>query len=505
MKTPWLEQKKFEVINCQIIERYIVADSLDDFLFGSLKCSPTDGACALPNSFIIWNRQDLIYRCPLYYVTSTTVMKKDNFLISEKDNYIFNIVEKVNFKNCQNITFFKSKGLFLTHDDKAITLPTIDNEIVDVNKLALAENDMKYYTSFESQRHLAFEVCLTLENIIKVASLSEDKFLSFTDVNEKEVIIYLSQGQAYVVKCYNLVNSTIKILNIPYWNGMCDIGLPIEFGIGNHKFKGYLDINSIIKPYSEEKCLYPCKVINQRYFFKNNIKSLHRNGSNLKLVDDSEKIIAKPINFGSLDISKLNFKHSKKLVDGIDFAREFSSYSKLSSSFVENNEITGFKEGKNSYTSLYSVINNYLNYAKYFSIAIIIIMIILTILSIIFRFQLWKFKCLKCKWLKRIREHLLLKQRNNKIEKIKNIAELIEMQNLTATSSNDKIYDSKLSKDSVISEFKSKVDNYSSKSSKTHVDNSISPSKVNYDKHIYLNDSPTIPKASRKGSYKIQL
>jgi len=29
--------------------------------------------------------------------------------------------------------------------------------------------------------------------------------------------------------------------------------------------------------------------------------------------------------------------------------------------------------------------------------------------------------------------------KNNKIEKIKNIGELIEMQNLTATSSNDKI------------------------------------------------------------------
>ena len=99
----------------------------------------------------------------------------------------------------------------------------------------------------------------------------------------------------------------------------------------------------------------------------------------------------------------------------------------------------------------------------------------------------------------------MLKQRNNKIEKIKDIGELIEMQNLTTTSSNDKIYDSKLSKDSVISEFKSKMDNYSSKSSKTHVDNSISPSKLNDDEHIYLNDSPTIPKASRKGSYKIQL
>ena len=146
------------------------------------------------------------------------------------------------------------------------------------------------------------------------------------------MIIYLSQGQAYDVKCYNLVNSTIKVLNISYLNGICDIGLPIEFGFGNHKFKGYLDFNSIIKPYSEEKCLNPCKIINQRYYFKHNIKSLHRNGSNLKLVDDSEKIIAKPINFGSLDISKLNFKHSKKLVDGVDFTREFSSYSKLSSS-----------------------------------------------------------------------------------------------------------------------------------------------------------------------------
>ena len=173
----WLETTKLEVINCFINERYLIADKLDDNIFGSLTCKPTDGACALQDSFVIWNTKEIIHRCPLYYVADTNVIREGNFLISNNDNMIFNIVERVVMKSCNNILFYKTnQNLFLTHDNESINLPFIENEASEINKLTLSEIDMHQYKNFESQRHMAYELCLVLENILKIAALHEDKF-----------------------------------------------------------------------------------------------------------------------------------------------------------------------------------------------------------------------------------------------------------------------------------------------------------------------------------------
>ena len=78
---------------------------------------------------------------------------------------------------------------FLTFEDKALNIQKIENEIFDLNKIKIADTDMSLYKFFESQRKLNFEICLTLENIIKTTTLFEKKFLRLTDSKENELII----------------------------------------------------------------------------------------------------------------------------------------------------------------------------------------------------------------------------------------------------------------------------------------------------------------------------
>ena len=63
------------------------------------------------------------------------------------------------------------------------------------------------------------------------------------------------------------------------------------------------------------------------HYFKNKNMVLKRIGSAINLESSNEIILMKPIDFELSDISRLNFKHSKLIESGIDFAKEFHSYS----------------------------------------------------------------------------------------------------------------------------------------------------------------------------------
>ena len=45
----------------------------------------------------------------------------------------------------------------------------------------------------------------------------------------------------------------------------------------------------------------------------------------VKLVENNEKLLAKEINFESLNFDKLNFKHSKQILEGIDLQKHFKT------------------------------------------------------------------------------------------------------------------------------------------------------------------------------------
>ncbi len=250
--------------------------------------------------------------------------------------------------------------MFLTFEDSSLNLPKIENEFFDLNKIRIAENDMVYYKSFEAQRKLNFEICITLENVIKTATLFEKRFLRLTDSKENELIIYVTQGQAFIVKCLNLTNSTVTFLDIKYDNNFCNTQLVVEYYVGLTRFRGYMDYDNIINPL-DKKCLIHCEELNQTYYFKNKNTILKRTGSILRLETSNDILQMKPIDFELSDISKLNFKHSKLIENGVDFAKEFHSYSYFNErkNQVLNDDSENFIQSIQNSKVIFSKINNW--------------------------------------------------------------------------------------------------------------------------------------------------
>jgi hypothetical protein len=55
-------------------------------------------------------------------------------------------------------------------------------------------------------------------------------------------------------------------------------------------------------------------MLDQTYYFDKTPRILRRQGDYFSLIHNPEKLQAKAINFGAIDISKLNFKHSKQIL-----------------------------------------------------------------------------------------------------------------------------------------------------------------------------------------------
>jgi hypothetical protein len=82
-------------------------------------------------------------KCPLYYVTATNVTKEGNFLVSAKDNLVFNIIKKIRLNHCENLEFNPSnQGLYLNSEKSSTLLPLVQNEFTDLSKIKLAESDL---------------------------------------------------------------------------------------------------------------------------------------------------------------------------------------------------------------------------------------------------------------------------------------------------------------------------------------------------------------------------
>ena len=365
----YLQHKVFEVTNCMILERFLVTDSLDEKLFDQ-NCVASDGGCSLPSSYIIWDK-NVIDSCHLDLITETNATRNGNFLISDSDNYIFRVVEKTQFKNCHDITFYKTnQDLYLSLDPKSKSIPTNKNDLFDNEKLRLAEEDMRMYEQIENTKHLSAEICNNLRNLLKIASMFENKMFKILDSREKELILYSFQNNLYILKCLELKMTTIKIRNETHEDEMCDYNLPVEFSLKNVSFKGLLDFNNVIRPLTNNKCLFPCETVNQKYFLNNNDnKIIVRSGMEVKLVENNEKLLAKEINFESLNFDKLNFKHSKQILEGIDLQKHFKTiFNEINKdSFSKTDVLTDpyFKESKNDIYIIMEKYNKYWLFLKW--------------------------------------------------------------------------------------------------------------------------------------------
>ena len=446
--------KRHEVINCRLVNRFVVADSLDEPLFDSLNCRPIDGVCSLSASIIVWD-SSIVHSCPLFYVISANLTKmsklegeETNILVANDKNLLFNLVDKEIITNCRNILFYKtSQGLYLTLDKRALALPAISNEVTDLNKLILAETDMDKFRLYEDTRHVAFEVCLMLENILRLATTHHNQYFTMTDTNDEEIILYVKEGNVFIPKCVDLSDKSISFEDETKSEDlMCDVDVKVEYQVGNNVFKGYLDVNNIISPYSSKRCVYPCEKIDQIHYFKKNSKVLKRIGHRLELVDNVEKLNAKPLKFGEISFSRLNFRHLNPITDGIDFLKEFRSLNspKNSKNEVFGSDVSFSGESVNfsmkKFQSWVDSVKFILLYSFLISLLVLIAYLILIwiggkmtkemLCNIWSRFKIffWGGCFKRCKMVKcEIPKILKRNKKRKRIEKISDLDDLIEM------------------------------------------------------------------------------
>ena len=406
----WLTYKQHEVINCKLVTRFVLADSYSESLFDMKGCKPGDGECTLSNSYIIWD-SNIIHTCPVNYITTINisdvyVLNKNktgysggilSTVISKDSGMVFHLTEKETLKNCENIVFYKTnQGLKLTFDENSIKLPKLEEEVFDINKLILADSDMSRWIQFEESRHLAYEICTTMENLVRVSSVINNRFFKIKSTKKEEIIFFAMDGKVFLPKCHKLSNLTIKTRQLKSVENYCPIDLPISYTYLNKNFDGFLDLNQIITPVQNLYCQIPCGFVIQKFYFDSSANIIIRNGTEYQQVYNTEKNNAISIDFGDVNVFKLNFRHSQMIKNSVDFIKEFKS---LSSSFENNLKIFHGKEDfvVSSETGVGLILKKVVNwfYDIFMSLKWFILVFSITIIIGIIIFLLWKTQALQ--------------------------------------------------------------------------------------------------------------
>ena len=307
-------------------------------------------------------------------------------------------------ENCGDIVFYKTnQDLYLSLDPLSKNIPINQNEIFDTEKLRLAEEDMRLYEQYENTKHLSAEICNNMKNTLRIASNMENNVFVITDVNGAEVVFYAYQKNLFLLKCFQFKNTILEILDslVNSEENTCNLHIPVKFGFKNKTFNGLLDFNNIVIPDAKHKCTVQCDLIQQIYYLKNN-QTLKRNGSKINLIKHNDKLIAKQLNFASMDFYKLNFRHSRKVLEAYDFQKQFKTlFNEVNSDSIAKSDILTDPSFKSSKNDLMIVLEKYENiwlYVKWSLICTILILITGLIFYYLKKFDVIECNCCKIEW-----------------------------------------------------------------------------------------------------------
>ena len=116
-------------------------------------------------------------------------------------------IENVNV--CENIKLVStSEGLFFTQDVKVLKFPKYDREITDLSKFMLSDTDLNRYKMSNAAKKLNFDVCINSLNLLNFYKNFNEKYFSFKDFKNNELILFSKFNQLWVAKCYSLYNIT---------------------------------------------------------------------------------------------------------------------------------------------------------------------------------------------------------------------------------------------------------------------------------------------------------
>lgn len=186
-------EKRF--VECHLSEKIVMAQNSFQNVFqnSNKPCLAADGICFMPQSTIIWNTNE-IRKCPyerLIHVDDFYFESRydDTIIISQRQNYLFKLVEKVN--ECDIDFYSTSEGLYLSFHNgqsnlkkKLEQLPISKYDLNhftdrDKNDLILTEQDYENNRLLDLIKKLQ---CSMMINSIKQSLHLDDTFLNLNNL-----------------------------------------------------------------------------------------------------------------------------------------------------------------------------------------------------------------------------------------------------------------------------------------------------------------------------------
>lgn len=294
-------------VECTYLKRRIVASSKQEEVFGT-RCKVIDLKCKKKDSIIVWE-EDIIRRCPLYYVATHKVKRftSDMYFL---ENLTFEKSREVSL--CGKKVIETYEGLFLTLEKTFAKSLLHKNMTIDIKlDYFLADLDNAEKKIEKEFYVVANLICANTQMLLSVFSLQTNRYLIIKDLKGKEIILYAGKKNIYAPLCAEIHEIVIEK---EYKN--CYEDVPIKFEHEGIWSTGYLTRDKIIKTTST---LAHCG-LDAQYIFFNKEKVLRITGRKIELIDESSVDIA---NFHLYNTNtNLNLRHDKVLFEHVDVLQE---------------------------------------------------------------------------------------------------------------------------------------------------------------------------------------
>ncbi len=311
----WLGESSKTFFHCYFSPKIITESDLDSHIFTGF-CKVSDWSCNLRDSIVVWGK-DVVHSCPFRRVLDGNFDSAGALLTDREQKLGFQFKR---FENHCGLDFMlTTEGLYIAPLVKELpVLESFDSfgDTRGLMDLALADEDFRALELVNDEKEILRRECNTFVSLLKIFSLSNDKFMRITDFKNKEVIIYAAKGQIFLPRC-----TKIKEVNLVSME-KCFEDIPISFFLGNSLKNGYLTQDRVIRAHSRGSFCSNLPIYIKLPFLGKTIVVLN---------NKSEFTSTKKVKFDKLDFydhsSFKNLTHMDSLINGLDIIGQMHNLS----------------------------------------------------------------------------------------------------------------------------------------------------------------------------------
>ena len=216
--------------------------------------------------------------------------------------------------------------------------------------------------------------------MLDFAKIFKNEYFVFKDFRENELVLYSKYNKLWVAKCYSVPEVSLDQRN----NSECFQDIKITFKINNETLKGYLGENLIIK---NNSVLVDCQSIDQLLVFENSyvkrFKKVTKKFEGKFLAHNTK------LELNLFNLSKLNYFHSRTILEKIDFLNEFKKVLfKDDFHFKENSQDKLFYVNSSSiFTRVAKSLTSFSNFIGFYVKIIFYTIVLLVIVWVSFKLE----------------------------------------------------------------------------------------------------------------------